>query len=89
LYLPFALRKNEGNIVATKKKERYWKIAGARKKHSCLQYDSFMRIRGGIRELLEMLLPSHAAYSFFIHCGLMGGCNQSSVKRTEAKLQWG
>jgi hypothetical protein len=48
-----------------------------------------MRIRGGIEELLEMLLPSHAAYSFFIHYGLMGGCNQSSVKRTEAKLQWG
>jgi hypothetical protein len=31
-------------LVATKKGERYWETAEARKKHSCPQYDSSMRI---------------------------------------------
>jgi len=50
------LRGDEGNIGGHKKKKRYWGTAGARKKHRCLQYDSFMGIGGDIGELLEMLL---------------------------------
>jgi hypothetical protein len=42
-------------LVATKKRERYWGTAGARKKHSYSQYDSFIGIRGNNGELLEML----------------------------------
>jgi hypothetical protein len=49
------LREDERNIGGHKKKERYWETAGARNKHSCLQYDSFIGIRGSNGELLEML----------------------------------
>jgi hypothetical protein len=31
-------------LVAIEKREKYWRTAGARKKHSYPQYDSFMGI---------------------------------------------
>jgi hypothetical protein len=42
-------------LVATKKKENILGTAGA-KKNIAIQYDSFMRMGRGTRELLEMLL---------------------------------
>jgi hypothetical protein len=46
----------EGSCIGGhKKRERYWGSAGARKKHSCSQYGSFMGIGRGIGELLESI----------------------------------
>jgi hypothetical protein len=52
---PFFEGKEERNIGGHRKKGKYWGTAGARKKYSYPQYDSFMGIGGDIRELLEML----------------------------------
>jgi hypothetical protein len=55
LYLPFFFREDKRNIGGHKKREMYWGTAGARNKHSCPQYDSFIGRRGSNGELLEML----------------------------------
>jgi hypothetical protein len=56
LYLSLSLREDEGNISGHQKKGEVLGTAGARKKHNSPQYVSFMGIRRGIGELLEMLL---------------------------------
>jgi hypothetical protein len=56
LYLPFSLRGDERNISGHQKKERCWELLEQEKKHNSPQYVSFMGIRRGIGELLEMLL---------------------------------
>jgi hypothetical protein len=55
LYLSFSLRGDEVNIGDHQKKGRSIGELLEQKKHSYLQYDSFMGIYGGIGELLEML----------------------------------
>jgi hypothetical protein len=55
LYLPFSLREDEENIGGHKKRRGIGELLQQEKSIVVPQYDSFMGIRGGIGDLLELL----------------------------------